>query len=89
MTLMPAMLLVAACRQVKMMYSAAIAAAVPCHLQVGDFWDAIEVKTVLSLLRAVVYPEAASEGIKRRLIKSSADVKVPLTSGLGGSCGRH
>jgi hypothetical protein len=66
-----------------MLYSSAIAAGIPCHLQVGDFWDAIEVKTALALLRAVVYPEAASQGIKRRLIKGSADVKVPLTSGLG------
>lgn len=49
----------------------------------GNFWDAIEVKAALALLRAVVYPEAASEALKRRIVKSSGDVKVPLTSGLG------
>jgi hypothetical protein len=56
---------------------------VPAHLQTGDFWEAPEVKAALALLRAVVHPVAASEGIKRRIIKSSSEVKVPLTSGFG------
>jgi hypothetical protein len=69
--------------QLKLAYLKAIQSGLSAHLQVGDFWDAIEVKTALALLRAVAYPEAASEALKRRIVKSSGDVKVPLTSGLG------
>lgn len=71
--------------QIKSVYLHAVRNAVPAHLQIGDFWDAPEVKASLALLRAVVHPVAASEGIKRRIVKSSSEVKVPITSGFGES----
>jgi hypothetical protein len=71
--------------QLKQMYLQAITHGIPAQLQTGDFWDAIEVKIATALLRAVVFPEAATEGLKRRVIGSSSDVKVPLTTGLGAS----
>lgn len=71
--------------QIKSAYLHAVRNAVPAHLQIGDFWDAPEVKASLALLRAVVHPVAASEGIKRRIVKSSSEVKVPITSGFGES----
>lgn len=70
--------------QLQQVYRHAITHSVPAHLRTGNFWDAIEVKTALALLRAVVYPDASTEGLKRRIIGSSTDVKVPLTTGLGG-----
>jgi hypothetical protein len=72
--------------QNKIMYNEAVARGIPAEL-VGatDLWDTIEVKIALALLKAVVCPEAATEGLKRRVIGSSSDVKVPLTTGLGAS----
>lgn len=64
-------------------YRAALRHGVPAHLQTGDFWDAIEIKTALALLRAVVYPAAASEGIKRRIVRANQEVKMPVTAGFG------
>jgi hypothetical protein len=69
--------------QLKLAYGQADKQGIPVHLQGGDFYDSIEIKTALALLRAVVYPEAASEGLKRRVIMGSAEVKLPLTRGLG------
>lgn len=71
--------------QIKSVYLHAVRNSVPAHLQIGDFWDALEVKASLALLRAVVHPVAASEGIKRRIVNSSSEVKVPITSGFGES----
>jgi len=72
--------------QLRDAYRNAVAAGVPAHIQVGDLWESIEVKTVLALLRAVVYPAAAGEGLRRRIItNSSPEVKVPVKKGLGKS----
>lgn len=74
--------------QLRSAYRAAIASGIPAHIQTGDLWESIEVKTLLALLRSVVHPSAAGEGVRRRLVGSSSpEVKVPLTAGLGGWVG--
>lgn len=69
--------------QLRQTYREALEGGIPCHMQTGDLWDSIEVKTALALLRCVVNPDAAGGVMARRLIKSDSGVKVPVTAGLG------
>lgn len=69
--------------QLNDVYRALLKAGIPADLQTGSFFDAIEVKTALALLRAVADPERAGEALEQRIIVADSDVKVPLTAGLG------
>lgn len=68
------------------MYRNLIKADIPAHMPLGkDFWDTIEVKTAMALVRCLVQHTATGEVIKRRLVKKGG-VQIPIMQGLGGSC---
>jgi superfamily I DNA/RNA helicase len=70
--------------QVQELYSKAIAAGIPCHLNTRvEFFDAPEVKVALALLRCLVDPLRAGDNIRKRLVIKGIAVKVPLMAGLG------
>lgn len=63
-------------------YRTAVAAGIPCHVPMTDFFGSAEVCTAVALLRCVVDPSNAGEAVKKRLGKSGT-LKVPLATGLG------
>lgn len=65
------------------MYQKMVAANIPCNMPLGkDFWDSIEVKTAIALMKCLVRPAEAGDMIKQRLVKKSV-VTVPIMAGLG------
>lgn len=65
------------------MYREMIKVGIAAHMPMGkDFWDSVEVKTAMAMLRCLVQPAGAGDVIKRRLVKKSG-MQVPIMTGVG------
>ena len=70
--------------QLDQLYKAANVAGVPCIKLVGaDFWDSLELKTSLALLRCAASPSVSGNALRGRLSRRGGGLKVPLLNGLG------